>query len=1452
MATLVYLTDQLRKDSRKHSYEKQITNFQQRIEDTQSLDLFDRFPPPYLKKRFERQIRLIADTRAVGDHTAVCFLRLLTRSSSEYNSFVNDPIEFGDQQLQNLVDDVTLREFVADRVRKKPPPQKPAPDEAEHRCLYESLRTSIDPYIDLVCCESREWVRRALSPRFKRRMALFCDSIYEAALDNSDSLQVRRVKGQQDLAFCYRCFPKLNKVFLVAPMVTGDAKELEQIKLSFSEANADRPTRIDILHAPAEEVSNDVVLSDTIRAYPAEILESTELWTDVEVEEEGNMALSSEEVDVLESARQANGYPLFINGRAGSGKSTILQYLFSEYVDFHLQQEWHVPFPVFFTCSRELLDMSARAVEKLLTSRHKLLQRDHPLENIKESATTIRECFREFHAFLRGLAANSDPPRFGDTSRYVDFARFKQLWFNRYSKEPRANQLYGPDISWHIIRSYIKGSSSEGFLDPTDYYEMPHKQKSVTLDTYKLVHERVWNVWYGPLTESGGAWDDQDVARYILENGLATGSFPGVFCDEAQDFTRIELEILLKLNLFSDRKVNPYDLCRVPFAFAGDPFQTLNPTGFRWESTKASFVEKFIHEQDPQKKSGLDDLNYRELTFNYRSGANIVRLCNNIQLLRSAVFDIPEIRPQRCWYAEREAPMPVFFDKADASALSKLREQSEIRIIVPCEEGEESIFVSSDSVLSSFVSLDEAGVPKNVLSASRAKGLEFPRVVLYGFGDACPRRLVDALQREQISGIADDEAIPLQYFVNRLYVAASRPKRRLFIIDSLDGLSGLWGFLRNESVRQMLLLSVRDANEWEKEIGGMDPGRTESWEHDHEDPTQNALFLETEGIRRRDSFFLRQAAQSYQNASNHIKTKECRARALAMEGSFLESATAYTEIDQFDNAIHVLWKSGERGYDRILALADEQPHLRKRIEYDVCRFFRRSASFDEGLTLVSQMEQALADEGSRLEMILDARWKAVIEDTAGRLVAYGLDSQGEGVWQVLAGTFERISNHGLKLKPNTLATLCYYAGQKGKAYEIWQSVAEADRPTVLFLESKAAATPYPGKLDVLRELMRRNHEAASAVIAAYEAEGQTGLTPTHWGTILTALRTRKRLDDALRIAENVSDVGDLFELGEDLATWVRIEDVLHIIGLITRRWTNDAAWDALLQFWEKMNVTSAERGTLHRLNSFLQEQRMQVIGKIISILAEPETPFPGDNKTKTRISERVTRYHSSSGSDWLQITDPALVGIVLERAGLFKDILPYYEKVRDSDKFDPELRRFAAVRWIKNKAKQADYEERNGHARAAREYRDEAIKHSREARITDLDAIPSVPLPGWRSGDQPTPVKETKHGTLPSPASERPSHPIELQQVEIEGFRILFSPEHKRITIEQVATMDTASVKLTEGKVTGDGGFTPDLEIPNVSVSKEWNLKVDFRKYTSEGKCTLCFGSGAEIPFSSH
>ena len=173
--------------------------------------------------------------------------------------------------------------------------------------------------------------------------------------------------------------------------------------------------------------------------------------------------------------------------------------------------------------------------------------------------------------------------------------------------------------------------------------------------------------WYREELEQGQLWDEQDLTRYILENDLAVPTRPAVFCDEAQDFTRIQLELLLRINLFSARTLSRTDIRRIPFAFAGDRFQTIDPTGFRWDATKTSFVEKFVLGLDPAQQAGATDLNYTELKYNYRSTARIVRFGNLVQALRASLFDMPELRPQIPW-ADRRASTSVSWYRASDSA----------------------------------------------------------------------------------------------------------------------------------------------------------------------------------------------------------------------------------------------------------------------------------------------------------------------------------------------------------------------------------------------------------------------------------------------------------------------------------------------------------------------------------------------------------------------------------------------------------------------------------------------------------------------------------------------------------------------------------------------------------------------------------------------------------------
>ncbi len=291
------------------------------------------------------------------------------------------------------------------------------------------------------------------------------------------------------------------------------------------------------------------------------------------------------------------------------------------------------------------------------------------------------------------------------------------------------------ETAWHVIRTYIKGTAEEtdDFMSPEAYQEFPQKQKSVTQPIFELIHNEVWKKWYQPLCEENGYWDDQDLARAALQalSDEQAAEFQGhaaVFCDEAQDFTRNELRLILRLSMFSRRRLTPDVLNRIPFAFAGDPFQTINPTGFDWSRIKANFYE-IIRDQIDRREEPKLEVDFRDLRFNYRSEGSIVQLCNFIHLLRGIAFGIKELTPQETW-SDASSVMPPISMSRSPHPRTYLKEQQTNVIIVPCHQDQEQEYAQNDELLRSL------GNSATILSAMRAKGQEFSKVVLYKFGEA--------------------------------------------------------------------------------------------------------------------------------------------------------------------------------------------------------------------------------------------------------------------------------------------------------------------------------------------------------------------------------------------------------------------------------------------------------------------------------------------------------------------------------------------------------------------------------------------------------------------------------------------------------------------------------------------------------------------------------------------
>ncbi|KAA3630973.1 MAG: hypothetical protein DWQ08_05465, partial [Proteobacteria bacterium] len=800
----VYVTPQCLKDAATIGTQAEIEALSVKLIFEQSTLGLQRHPRPFLKKRIGKTRVIIAEVQS-GDDVVLCFLRHLYKKDigDDYDAF------FRTLEIPST-DDPELTVFLSE-VRSTPVRVKEPPTDLEREYLILDRTSEMG---GLTILESPLWIDsiRAIKESRGRQGLLtpIWEVLHEIGDDRTDGWQQRCVRNhdRHGMKVLYRHFPQYDKLFLVAPLDSAGQDNSSLIK------------KAEDLLTRSESFRDEQLLRSAARAYPDYILYDREVWESTQASLEANLALSPEEGDVLAHVLQPDrdgGFPLFINGRPGSGKSTILQYLFAEYLHAHLSRprgkRLSKP-PLYLTYNERLLENARKLVEDIFHCGAIKLAAGNKVDlNDKAQRDDFDGAFVYFREFLRKL---SEDKRF-NTAKYMDYHRFRDFYASNVSYGPDARlRKLAPEVAWHVLRTYIKGKNAgeADYFDPDSYSELPRDEITVTPETYELVWDKVWNGWYRGYCEQDGYWDDQDLARFVLDQELTPSEYPAVFCDESQDFTSIELELIFRLSCYSSKRLESYYLTKVPYAFAGDPFQTLNPTGFRWDAIKANFHDNIVRQLSPDAHSKID-FTFKELAYNYRSTENIVRFCNLVQLKRAEIFGIKDVKPQQPWTMEKGG-WPSYFE-LDLGTQSRLKDQSELVILVPCQEGEEHAFVSNDPFLSLFALDDKGDVSRSVLSPMRAKGLEFGRVVLYKFGE---KAIVDGhveLMRSLESGDSNykvrELTLGLEYFFNGLYVAASRAQKRLLVVDSDIGLEKFWSFATTPDEIDSLL-TERRREEW--------------------------------------------------------------------------------------------------------------------------------------------------------------------------------------------------------------------------------------------------------------------------------------------------------------------------------------------------------------------------------------------------------------------------------------------------------------------------------------------------------------------------------------------------------------------------------------------------------------------------------------------------------------
>jgi len=1243
----------------------------------------------YLRRRAGR-LRIIASLRRLQESTILCLLDVLEENSHQYRRFCRDPEDPNNHPRSWEVSEDQLRNWLHQQRASHPSAEYPPEVPIELRGWLDPPTWA--PERECGVYESELWVETFRQPSFRNRWYEFCKALESVALQTACDGLARAFEPRM-LETETKTYSILYDTFLVENSQQGIAWPAIFLLAAYQgQAHATQRQR-DIANyhplgsailagaACPRSLSADQLARCASRAYPWHTLDSTrDIWRRIVVEAEdrevANLALSAEEENLLCSLSahpQPHGtLPLFINGRAGSGKSTILYYLFAGYL--RRKFTGALPGEPLFLCYQDrLIERAHNTVKKIFTCNPSLA----PSKGITEIAADtlglnempdIGPFFVTLRRFLLSQLPYDKRLRFEREDRYIDFNRFKRLYSGDKVPElgggarPLRQRLpYSAEVAWHVIRTFIKGYRADSYLGPEDYNEeVPRRERTVREDVYRAIYERVWLAWYSVLTEDDEYWDDLDLVRVVLLCERPPGSHPVVICDEAQDFTRVELQLIMRANAFGlydlGRSTNP----NLPLAFAGDPFQTLHPTGFRWGAVKAAFREEVAARVDPCC-TGRVDVNFHELLYNYRSSEPIVRFSNLIQYYRSFLFGLRELRPQKAWRTGPEIK-PLRFILGTTLTVDEFREQGEeALLLVPCEQGGEAEFVSQDDTLKQLEWPVEA-----VLSASAAKGLEFDRVVLYKWGDACPDE----------AWVSDEgPRIEAQYFFNKLYVAATRATARLFIVDTESGEERLWN--------RLAVPDEPTANEWQaaETVRGTAEMLTEMRERN---PARIAEEFERGGEQRKDSDLLRRAAWWWRRAGQQRRAKVCEAHALRFDGWYTKASAAFRELEMTRQAWECLWEGGCWQELNVWSLEHGHPEA-----IEMAAFMTDAPTNVEAIRKMSRFLEQLMDRHTESSFWRRPQWDAVLAEYAhriGQLPRTALPEAQE--WAHLGGIMGRLIQQGF-VKLRDAAGRCYWwAGMFPSVVALWDHLPDAKDRAEYFV-SKAESIGYPSGYQWLRRIqpsaLRKHWVWVDIDEPAQEKDPRLYVLLGKWKKA-----GRPASDEWLKEMEGVWR--ETREYGEGFRTLWRVKE--------PRRYA--ALKEFLLAAWKEKQIEDPAE-VFGDVSDWLMACEMwnevaELMSAVLPLVPDIEEKLALGAEFVHRFARSTTSLDSEPVARLLiQLEDargrrqPWLVqemGAAFERAGRHVAALQFYERYVDSE--DPELKQFARERWLVCKRRQVD------------------------------------------------------------------------------------------------------------------------------------------------------------------
>lgn len=884
-----------------------------------------------------------------------------------------------------------------------------------------------------------------------------------------------KIKGIDDdshLQIIYRINYGINSKYFFLYDIIKDTNDNVHKKIKKLKAYTDKSIEVYIknadnslsdedkkLYAEWTEFGDDNLKKQAQKGYP-DLIMCGELkdWKKIENDEDANLALSEEEIKVL----QETHYPCFLNGLAGSGKTTILYYLFVNAFLYQISlPETKIKKMIFLSQSEKLVVSAKNIVTALGTTNYKRWTTKNTTEGETKIKNQLNGCFKSFKQFLwDNYLTDELQNKLFIEDKYIDYKKFTNI----FAKWPLTDRKISPEKVWSVIRSFIKGKDYKKDLSVEDYENLiSDNDKTVDKDEYKKIFE-IYEQYYSKL-KSEKYWDDLDMVSHILkkiEYNNPYEQYDVIFCDEAQDFTPIEILLILKSSKYYNYNLSNFKT--IPIAFAGDPNQTISPTGFNWSRMKDIFTNSF-----KEQIGGYIRLSDVTLNNNYRSKSNIIRLSNSIQYLRGLFTKNNYLEPQNEWNVT-ENPIPGFIEITDNRKAIINSVLKSVDFIITGDDGED---VLKDETLNKQEE-------DRLYTPASSKGLEANTVILYKFVNAMPDCFSKIFENRDLNS---DDIFACEYFITKLYVAITRAREILYIVDTTNNFNKFWKYFINNDFINKTLNKDNKRKIWLSKVGGIEKplesefdnnageSKVEKRIRELSNRTAIAERIFNNAKYGKDIALMKRAKGYFSLCKANNRMNECDAYICRYEGNYEQSGSLFWRLSQQREAITSYWIG--QCWTKLSEYTDDERRYFANYCLDIINL----------IDLISILSENEEDWTNKYNMS-DETWIAIIEKIRkDALTNYGTNN-------VVLEFIEKILEKkcGLSYLEETIAELYFQQKKYTVAINKWEKIGKTEYKNY-YIAQKALAIEKNNHNDIIKwennlhesDLILKNYKSNEAI-----------------------------------------------------------------------------------------------------------------------------------------------------------------------------------------------------------------------------------------------------------------------------------------------------------------------------------------------------------------------------------